>query len=331
MAFENTKLFDKIAEYAIQKYDFFPSATVKLLQFSENATYLVYDSTTKENLGVLRISRPGYHTLRELKSEVIWLKQLEDYTPLVVAKLLKGSDGQRIQIIIGPDNREYYCIIAEFLTGTAPDEKDEAATVKQFVNLGEITAYLHRQTKIWNGVASLQRIHWTYDNMIGATPVWGPWQAAKDLTPEMITMLTRTSAVIKKRLERYGKNDNNYGLIHGDLRLANLLIEGDQMKIIDFDDCGFGWYLHDMAASLSFIEDKKIVPELINSWLDGYRRVLPFTDTELKEVATFIMQRRLQLMAWIASHAESTPVKELSIGFTDGTMELAERYLGLFG
>ena len=73
MAFENTKLFDKIAEYAIQKYDFFPSATVKLLQFSENATYLVYDSTTKENLGVLRISRPGYHTLRELKSEVIWL------------------------------------------------------------------------------------------------------------------------------------------------------------------------------------------------------------------------------------------------------------------
>lgn len=331
MAFENTKLFDKIAEYAIQKYDFPVSATAKLLQFSENATYLVYDSRTKEKLGVLRISRPGYHTLKELESEVTWLKQLEDYTPLVVAKLLKGSDGQRIQIMIGPDNREYYCMIAEFLTGTAPDENDEAATVRQFVSLGEITAYLHRQTKIWNGVASLQRIHWTYDNMIGATPVWGPWQAAKDLTPEMITMLTRTSAVIKKRLERYGRNDNNYGLIHGDLRLANLLIEGDQMKIIDFDDCGFGWYLHDMAASLSFIEHKKIVPELISSWLDGYRRVLPFTDTELKEADTFIMQRRLQLMAWIASHEESTPVKELSMGFTDGTMELAERYLGLFG
>ena len=38
-----------------------------------------------------------------------------------------------------------------------------------------------------------------------------------------------------------------------------------------------------------------------------------------------------QLTAWLASHQESGPVAELSVGWMDGTMELAERYLRLFG
>ena len=86
-----------------------------------------------------------------------------------------------------------------------------------------------------------------------------------------------------------------------------------------------------MASALSFIETKPIVPDLVNAWLDGYRKVLPFTDTDFMEIDTFIMMRRMQLMAWIASHLDSDPVKDLSVGFTKGTMELADRYLRLFG
>lgn len=331
MAFENTELFACIADQAIKKYDFPDSARAKLLQFSENATYLIYDSITQESLGALRISRPGYHTLEELKSELIWLKQINDDTPVVVANSLKGIDGSSIQSVPGADGREYHCIMTEFLTGTIPDENDEPAAVKQFEVLGQTTAYLHRHTQLWKEAANLQRIHWTYDNMIGAAPVWGQWQAAKDLTPQMMVTLTRASEVIKKRLECYGRDENNYGLIHADLRLANLLMEEEKIKVIDFDDCGFGWYLQDLASSVSFIETKPIVPELIGSWLEGYRKVLPFCEKDYKEIDTFIMQRRLQLMAWLASHEDSTPVKELSVGFAEGTMELAERYLGIFG
>ena len=139
------------------------------------------------------------------------------------------------------------------------------------------------------------------------------------------------SGIIKKRLERYGKTEDNYGLIHADLRLANLLLEEDQIKVIDFDDCGFGWHLHDLASALSFIEEKPIVPKLVNAWLDGYKKVLPFTDTDFEEIDTFIMMRRMQLTAWLASHRESGPVAELSRGWMDGTIELAERYVRLFG
>lgn len=329
--FENTKLFDDVANTAISRYSFGDEDHARILQYSENATYLVENPRTGAKDGVLRVGRPGYHTFEEYQSEMAWLRQINDYTPLIVANPIEAKDGTNIQVVTGPDGRDYYCVICEFLTGNSPDENDEKNAVRQYHALGETTAYLHRQTEIWNGTRRLKRVRWTYDTIIGDHAVWGPWQAMPGLTREQVSELTRCSEIIRRRLDKYGCNDQNFGLIHADLRISNLLVEGEQIKVIDFDDCGFGWHLHDLASALSFIETKPIVPDLVNAWLDGYREVMPFTDTDFMEIDTFIMMRRLQLMAWIAGHLDSDPVKDLSDGYIDGTMELADRYLRLFG
>lgn len=331
MAFENTQLFDQIATDALEKYGWQDTDESRLIVLSENATYMVKNKNTGEKDGVLRISRPGYHTQSELNSEMKWLRQINEYTPLVVANPIKGVDGKNIQVVKGSDGKDYFCVICEYLPGEAPDENNEAKMVKQFSYLGETTAYLHRQTEIWNGTAKLDRMEWNYDTIIGEHAAWGRWQDFPEMTEEAEKLLDQVARIIRKRLQRYGKTENNYGLIHADLRLANLLLEDDQIKVIDFDDCGFGWHLHDLASALSFIEDKPIVPKLVNAWLDGYRKVLPFTDTDFEEIDTFIMMRRMQLTAWLASHKESGPVAELSEGWMDGTVELAERYIRLFG
>ena len=103
------------------------------------------------------------------------------------------------------------------------------------------------------------------------------------------------------------------------------------IKVIDFDDFGFGWHLHDLAGALTFIEERDDVPDLVNAWLDGYRTVLPFTDTDFVEIDTFILQRRIQMMAWMGSHQDSTPVQGYMKGYMEGTMGLVDRYLRLFG
>ncbi len=327
----NKSFFDGIASDALKKYEWSEDVYAKLLVLSENATYMVRSCKTDEEKGVLRVSRPGYHTLSELNSEMNWLRQINDYTPLIVANPLNGSDGEPIQQIEGSDGEVYYCIICEYLEGSEPDESDHSKLVTDFEMLGETTAYLHRQASIWNGTRSIDRIEWTYDNIIGKTAAWGRWQDFEGMDPEAQECLEEVCKIIQKRLKRYGKTQDNWGLIHADLRLSNILVEGDIVKVIDFDDCGFGWYLHDLASAVSFIEHKDIVPDLINAWLSGYKKVMPFTDTDFEEIDTFIMMRRLQLMAWLASHRESGPAAELSDGYLDGTMWLAERYIRLFG
>lgn len=330
--FDNPERFLWVAEQAAARYPF-ERIACRLLAFSENATYLAYDPATDERLFVLRVGRPGYHTYPEYESEIAWLRQINDYTPLTVANPIEARDGSYIQMVEDPESGiTYYCIATEFLTGqTLEHETDPAARPRHFEMLGEVTAYLHRQTEIWNGTKDIVRPHWDCDSMIGPDGIWGDWRAYPGLEPESEAQIQRACEVIRARLDRYGKTPQNYGVIHADLRDTNVIVEGDAIKVIDFDDFGFGWHLHDLAGALSFIEDEDDVPELVNAWLDGYRKVLPFTDTDFVEIDTFILQRRIQLMAWLASHADSTPVQGYMEGFVEGTMGLVERYLRLFG
>ena len=168
---------------------------------------------------------------------------------------------------------------------------------------------------------------WDFDTMVGRAPLWGDWRAAPGLTAAGRTVLERLCAALRQRLAALGRGQAQCGLIHADLRLANLLVDGDRIGVIDFDDCGFGWFAYDFAAAISFIEHEPIVPELQDAWLQGYARhgrLPPGTEAALPAL---VMLRRLLLTAWITSHADAPTAQALGAGYTAGTVELAERFL----
>ena len=116
--------------------------------------------------------------------------------------------------------------------------------------------------------------------------------------------------------------------MHADIRLANLLVDGPHVRVIDFDDCGFSWFMYDFATTVSFFEDHPQVPELKDAWVEGYRSVATLDPADEAELDTFVMLRRLLLVAWIGSHHRfATEAAELGAGFTDGSCALAEQYL----
>ncbi|MCI8950934.1 MAG: hypothetical protein HFG49_13005 [Lachnospiraceae bacterium] len=49
----------------------------------------------------------------------------------------------------------------------------------------------------------------------------------------------------------------------------------------------------------------------IEAWLKGYGTVHSLEERDLLEIPTFIMARRIQLLAWLMSHEDSDPVKAL--------------------
>ena len=146
--------------------------------------------------------------------------------------------------------------------------------------------------------------------------------------PEELELLGRLDTTIRDRLAAYGQSDDRFGLIHADIRLANLLVDDGQVRVIDFDDSGFAWFMYDFATTVSFMEDHPRVPDLQDAWLEGYRSVAPLDPADEAELDTFVMLRRLLLVAWIGSHHTfATEAAELGAGFTTGTCALAERYL----
>lgn len=321
------EFYNEVAKKAVQL--FYPTvSSIRLLNYSENITYLAEHKDGNDPT-ILRLNRPGYHTKKELEAELIWMEAIKAHTSIIVPEPIAGANGEFIQEITGLKGNEqpYHCVMFSYLKGEIPDEMNEHALPSHFENLGEITAQLHNHVRSWKGSKIICRPTWEYETMLGKKAKWGRWQEGLGITPQLISLFEKVSNTIYLRLNRFGKTPDRFGLIHADLRLANLLVEGDRLKVIDFDDCGFSWFLYDLAAALSFIEHKDYVPDLIQAWLKGYKKVRTISKEEENEIPTFIMLRRLMLIGWIGSHLDNETAQKMGVEFTYQTVPLAEKYL----
>ncbi len=258
-----------LARRALAHYDIGEDAALELLNVSENATFAVDEPDGRRT--VLRVHRRGYHDRAEIESELHWLDALRAEAGVRTPRILPDRSGSRLVTLDGEEEPRY-AVLFEWLPGAEPAEDRLADS---FEALGEITARMHEHVRSWRPPAGFTRFAWDYDGSFGEVARWGRWQDGIAVGPDEREVLGRLDAALRARLGRFGTAPDRYGLVHADLRLANLLVDGNSTYVIDFDDCGWSWYLYDLGAALSFIEHDPRVPELVDSWTRGYRRVRP--------------------------------------------------------
>ena len=315
-----------VAEKALEAFDLPQGSTLRLLNLSENATYAVEEPGCGHR-SILRVHRQDYHRVDQIESELLWLDALRRDSDVTVPTVLPAHDGRRV-VTVAHDGADRHVVHFEMVPGAEPDEN--ALTSTDFHTLGRITAALHDHARSWERPAAFSRFAWDWENSLGGSPRWGRWRDAIGVGAQEAEVLERAQRLLHRRLAEYGTGPDTFGLVHADLRLANLLVDGDTITVIDFDDCGFGWYMYDAATPVSFYEHEPQVPGLIESWKTGYRKVLALPKADEDEIPTFIMLRRILLVAWIASHIEAEFPKSLGAGYTDGTLPLCEDYLRKF-
>lgn len=298
-------------------------AHLKLLTISENATFRLTDPGNGRDL-IIRVHRPDYHTDSEILSELAWIEALRAAEIVATPRPMAASDGNLLQVFSDGETMRR-AVAFEFMPGKEPDA--EADLAKWYRTLGEINARLHGHSRSWARPERFIRKTWDFERIIGGGAYWGDWRAALGLAPAGKAVLERTHALLERQTRAYGYGADRFGLVHCDMRAANLLVEGDRLGVIDFDDCGLSWFAYDFAAAISFMEHEPFIPELMAAWLEGYRRVAPFGPEHEAALPMFIMLRRMQLTAWIASHAETPTAQSMGTAYTDGTVALAERYL----
>jgi Ser/Thr protein kinase RdoA (MazF antagonist) len=314
--------YDPFSTAALEPFGFPADAHIALLSLSENATYRI-DDPAANRTAVLRVHRTGYHPPGAVASELAWLQALRKDEGLLTPAVYRAVDGRDVvDITVGDLTRQ--TVLFEWLPGTEPPE-DKLS--EKFELLGEICARMHRHSRSWQRPPGFVRFDWDFDSCVGDTPRWGRWQDGIGVGSPELQILNRAAALMRERLDRYGRGKDRFGLIHADVRLANLLADGDDIQVIDFDDCGFGWFMFDLATAVSFMEHDPRVPELCDAWVRGYRRVLPLEPEDEAEIPTFVLLRRLQLVAWVGSHRFADAALELGAEFTAGCCEVAERYL----
>jgi Ser/Thr protein kinase RdoA (MazF antagonist) len=317
----------QLARAALEPFGLDPGCEVTLCNVSENHTYRVDDVATGRRLA-LRVHRPTYRSVAEIESELAWQDALRQDEIVETPAVVPAIDGSRVVSVGVPGLGARNVVVFEWMSGVEPDLDAGDAAIGQFKTLGAISARMHQHVRAWPRPAGFTRPRWDYACTLGPQGHWGAWQDGLGMGPEERRQLERLDAAVAARLAAYGEDATRFGLVHADIRLANLLIDGDRVRVIDFDDCGFSWYMYDFATTLTFIEDHPRVPELREAWVEGYRSVADLEPAAEAELDTFVMLRRLLLVAWIGSHhAFATEAVELGAPFTAATCRLAEEYL----
>ena len=313
-----------VAKRALPLWALPDEATLTLLNISENATYRIDHDTLKEPL-ILRVHRTGYHSREGIQTELAWTKALQEEADVETPQAIASASGELIECIVTPAlEEERFVVMFEFIPGSEPSEDD---LIEPFHRLGAIAARMHNHARQWQRPPYFERLVWDVETTIGPDGNWGDWRSAPGLTPDSIAILQRMADLIARRLASYGKGPERFGLAHADLRLANLLEHNGETRVIDFDDTGVTWFMYDFATAVSFMEDRQDMPALIDSWVGGYRTVTALPDEDVNEIPTFLMVRRLAILAWIGSHGETDLARELGLSFAAESVPLAEKYL----
>jgi Ser/Thr protein kinase RdoA (MazF antagonist) len=319
----------EIARTATSQYALPSGCAVDLINLSENATYKVEDLASGRRWA-LRVHRDGYHSDAAIDSELAWLIDLRARDVAKTPVPVPGLDSALIQKVSHPASpRPRNVVLFEWETGVEPGVNEDLR--KPFEVLGEVTARMHEHARAWQRPAGFERLTWDVETSLGDKPHWGSWRDGMGMNASKRDFFGAAANLIDQRLNAYGKAEDRFGLIHCDLRLANLLVDGAEVKVIDFDDSGFSWFMYDAATPVSFYEHLPEVPDLIRHWLIGYRKVIDLSQADENEIPTFVMLRRLLLVAWIGSHSETALAQSMGVEYTEQTVDLCRDYLKRFG
>lgn len=163
-------------------------------------------------------------------------------------------------------------------------------------SLGSFVARLHDHSEENPQFAGLGGPKWGWGEVLG--PEARIWRHGRRVySEEEMGVFAAVSRRVRKELRWLGERPDVYGVIHRDLRPANVVFDGEDAGAIDFENCGRGHYLYDIALMLMIVDDRVArlgryrSRALASAFLRGYedRRPLPFGYSNV--LRTFVAMR----------------------------------------
>lgn len=304
---EAERLFTPAAMQALTAFPLEPEG-LELVAMSENVTFRVRDRRDGEAY-VLRLHRPGYHTLEELNSERVWTRALAAAGVAVPIPLAArdGADYVCVPVIgLGQERQAGMArwTEGELLSDVLETSGDAAAAERYFEQLGAIEAAMHNQSSGWRPPPGFARHAVDREGLMGDAPFWGPFWDHPVFSPAERALVIATRDRIRGAMDRYGCDAASFGMIHADLHPGNLLVGADGLTVIDFDDCAFGWHVYDMAVALWHQQRSPRFNALQGAFVRGYRSRRELADETVALIPMFLLVRGLAQTGWILQRPE---------------------------
>jgi Ser/Thr protein kinase RdoA (MazF antagonist) len=300
---------------------------IRLVKMRENAVFQVHDR--QGGKFAMRIHREGYHTDDALRSELQWIAALKR-SGVDVPTVVPAEDGSLLVTASGPGAEVPRRIdLFEWIDGrplgTSERGLDESVrdVERTYRTVGSLMATLHNHAGGWVRPTGFQRRSWDLQGLVGEQPLWGRFWELAALKSTERDLLTRARDRVRRELGALaGRSDRHlrFGLIHADFVPENLLLTADgQVKLIDFDDSGYGWHMFDVATALYFIQEGPSYATAKASLIEGYRAHRNLPGEWLDTLPVFMTARGFTYLGW----AHTRPLTEEGLAILPHVIRLA--------
>ncbi len=294
-------LSDKLVSTAAAQWS--ASGKIELL---DNVANFVYQFQRGQQWKILRITHSSHRSEEQIIAELDWVNFLAEHTVPVARPCL--SKNKRLTELLAVGDTYFTAVVFEFAPGQLIENADPAEwNPDLFRSMGRIIGRMHRISKVYHpDHLSQKRPHWYEDDLIENARQYLPpdQMKAADELEEILSQFNQLSA-----------SPDDYGLIHSDMNPTNFHVDNGKITLFDFDDCGYNWFINDIAVAMPLYSNMFKKPdwetqlcEFIVWFMRGYEEENHLDDKWLGLLPICI---RLQnLITLVAMHQANVPGSE---------------------
>ncbi|HDR7362089.1 TPA: phosphotransferase, partial [Bacillus toyonensis] len=231
----------------------------------------------------------NYKTYEEQLEEVKYTNFLYQ-TGLGVPPIIPSLQGNLVENLTL--DKEVFAVVYKAAPGIHLPRSEWNPDV--FKQLGQEIGKLHLISQDFESIERVKHINAWYENE--------EYNFLKYI-PNEETIIREIACDVLSSIKNLPKTSTNYGLIHGDLWLENILVDSDSnLSMIDFQDCEKHFYIFDLAVPIysaieySFAGNGNIVDyenSITKAILDGYQEERELPKEMIDKLPLFIKLKEI--------------------------------------
>lgn len=310
-----------IAELAVQAYGL-PDAQLTWLSQTHNT---VFNVTTDDKRYVLRLQIVDEGHIEWLRSELTFLRILYDMTNLSVPYPNFTRLGEPYAQISVEGYPKIHAVLFNHLDGESPSPT--SIIPEELRKIGAFLGRLHQSSPPFPSPKGFQRPMLDWQGLFGSESIYDPDEGKELFTDDMKRIITRVTEQVQRVMDKLGKAKIQFGMIHGDLLTKNILFHEGDVSALDFEYCGWGYFLYDLAPLLWQFKIEPMYAELEEALWDGYINVRPQMALHREVLEPLIAARHVASIRWIAKNQHHPYVKGKALNIVEQRIAELKHFL----
>lgn len=298
-----------------------PHCALTCVQHFQNSTFRV--ETPSGVRYALRVNRPKSQNVATVKSELLWLMALHRDTDLLIPVPVPTTAGELLVESTAYGVTRLY-VLFHWLDG---DMLDRELTLEQLESVGVFMAKLHNHSARWTPPDGFTRKSLEWDGQMDEHYQNAIVHGNAMITPAMRQVFVGVRQKVEPVMSGLGKAPQVYGLIHNDIYQKNMLFVGNSVRVLDFDNCGWGHYLLDVGVTLAKLLSHWDYAAKREALLRGYRSERALPDEQAALIDAFIAARIMLLALYLAGQMHHPGMSRTVPSFVSDSVQLLERWL----